>query len=606
MHRPRLRSAHAKSLTRSSQGGIARTTAARETGRNRWAIRAGTAILYKDTVGAGVTMIRVLENEFYYLDNFQRVLDWIAERYADLLIPEEHAFMAAFPQLPRAARALFVRMVMRKGTLFRASKLNYAEIGCPVEAAHALLPSGWIAHDPVLELDELFDLLSKPELADAFQLSGARKNARKAEQLEALRADAAHAAARPFSHWFDGCQDLAMRLLVQPLCDRLRLIFFGNLSQDWTEFVLSDLGLFRYEQVEFAPAARGFRTRRDIEHYVELHACKERYYAGEPAGAILADLPRHVFDNDWLDSRRERLVFQLGQQLEKERDWDGAYAVYAQCRHPGARSRAMRVLEKHEKFDQAYALFECAQAAPETEAERQHLLRIGPRLARKLGHAVTRARRATPAARLDLSLPLPGGDWRVEGVVLDHLWQDAAPVFYVENTLANTLFGLLCWRAIFAAIPGAFFHPFHRGPADLHAADFYNRRRAEFDACLARLDDGSYRAAILATYEEKAGLQSPFVAWDWLGRDVIELALDCIPAAHLKLWCQRILQDVKDNRTGFPDLIQFWPAQARYNMIEVKGPGDRLQDNQLRWIEYCATHGMPVTVCYLQWEQAAA
>ena len=29
-----------------------------------------------------MTMIKVLENEFYYLDNFQRVLDWIAERYA--------------------------------------------------------------------------------------------------------------------------------------------------------------------------------------------------------------------------------------------------------------------------------------------------------------------------------------------------------------------------------------------------------------------------------------------------------------------------------------------------------------------------------------------
>ena len=40
--------------------------------------------------------------------------------------------------------------------------------------------------------------------------------------------------------------------------DRLRLLFFGNLHQDWTEFVLSDLGLFRYEQVEFSSASRGF------------------------------------------------------------------------------------------------------------------------------------------------------------------------------------------------------------------------------------------------------------------------------------------------------------------------------------------------------------
>jgi hypothetical protein len=548
-------------------------------------------------------MIRVLENEFYYLDNFQRVLDWIAERYADLLDGEERDFIARFPTLPQAARALFVRMVMRKGQLFRASKLSYAEIGCPLEAARSLLPTGWIAVDPVLTLDEVFDLLSKPEIAQAFALAPSQRQARKSEQLEALRP--ACNEDRPFSAWFQGCPDSVFAILLKPLCDRLRLIFFGNLSQDWTEFVLSDLGLFRYEQVEFSPASRGFRKRSDIDHYLRLHACKERYYAEEPALDVLRDVPRHAFDNDWLDSRRERLLFQLGQQLEKEKDWEQAHAVYAECRYPGARGRAMRVLEKHEKFDQAYALYEQASAAPESEAERQHLLRIGPRLARKLGHPKGPARRAPRVQRLDLSLARPGGEWRVEGVVLAHLQRDDAPVFYVENTLANSLFGLLCWPALFAAIPGAFFHPFHRGPADLYSADFHARRRREFDACLARLDDGSYRDAMRATWDSKAGLQSPFVSWEYLGWDIIEMALDCIPAAHLKLWCRRILQDVRDNRTGFPDLIQFRPAETdpgrRYNMIEVKGPGDRLQDNQLRWIEYCAAHGMPLTVCYLQW-----
>jgi hypothetical protein len=36
-------------------------------------------------------------------------------------------------------------------------------------------------------------------------------------------------------------------------------------------------------------------------------------------------------------------------------------------------------------------------------------------------------------------------------------------------------------------------------------------------------------------------------------------------------------------------------------MIEVKGPGDRLQDNQIRWLHYFAEHGIPVAVCYVQW-----
>jgi hypothetical protein len=313
----------------------------------------------------------------------------------------------------------------------------------------------------------------------------------------------------------------------------------------------------------------------------------------------------HAFDNDWLDSRREKFLFQVGQQLEKEKDWTRAHEVYAGCRFPGARGRAIRVLEKAERYPEAWRLLDEARRAPESEAESQHLLRIGPRLARKLGHPKTAKAAAGTIAQFAVSLPHPGVDPWVEGAVRDHLAREDAPVFYVENVLANALFGLLCWRAIFAAIPGAFFHPFHRAPADLYSPDFHSRRAAQFADCLAQLEDGRYRTTILAHFEEKAGISAPFVSWEYLDRGLLELALDCIPPAHLRRWCERILADVKANRTGFPDLIQFWPLEKRYNMVEVKGPGDRLQDNQLRWIEYCAQHDMPVAVCYLQWEQAA-
>jgi hypothetical protein len=548
-------------------------------------------------------MIKVLENQFYYLDNFQRVLDWIGERYSDLLTAGEQAFLAAFPALPQASRALFVRMVMRKGTLFRASKLNYAEIGCPVEAARHLLPTGWIELDPMLTIDTLFEILSKPEIGAVFQLSLHQKGARKADQLAALRAGFGDA--RRFSAWHRDSADNVFQIHVKPLCDRLRLIFFGNFRQDWTEFVLSDLGLCRYEQVEFSPASRGFRTRRDIDHYLELHHCKERFRAHGATADVLRDLPAAEFENDWLNSRRERLKFEIAQHYEKHKDWANAYALYAHCGFPGARGRAIRVLEKNKQYALAYQLLRSAQRAPESDAERQQLLRISPRLTRQLGQPTTRAPRPPKVARVDLRLPMPDQQWWVEGVVRDHLARADAPVFYVENALVNALFGLLCWRAVFSAIPGAFFHPFHRGPADLYSPDFCQRRAAEFGACLAELDSGAYRATIRANFDGKHGIQSPFLSWGLVGADLLELALDCIPAAHLKRMFERILLDVQANRTGFPDLIQFWPAERRYNMIEVKGPGDRLQDNQLRWIDYCATHQMPVTVCYLQWLEAA-
>ncbi|MCH1997399.1 VRR-NUC domain-containing protein, partial [Achromobacter xylosoxidans] len=31
--------------------------------------------------------------------------------------------------------------------------------------------------------------------------------------------------------------------------------------------------------------------------------------------------------------------------------------------------------------------------------------------------------------------------------------------------------------------------------------------------------------------------------------------------------------------------------------------GDKLQDNQIRWLAYCAEHGMPVRVCHVSWRE---
>ena len=550
-------------------------------------------------------MLRVLENPLYYLDNFQDVLNWIGARYADLLSAEETQFIAAFGALPQPSRALFVRLVMRKGCLFRASKLNYPEIGDTRAAALPLLDTGWVEADPAISLDALFEQLLKGEIAQAFGLAAPLKAARKAEQLEALREQ--HADNKPFSTWHPASGDVLYHIGLQALCDRLRLIYFGNYHQDWSEFVLSDLGVYQYEKVEFSPQSRGFRTRQDIEHYEVLHQCRERYNDSAPADEVLQELAALPLsqDNTWLASRRDKLRFQIAQHLEKCQDWSAAYRAYADCRYPGARGRAIRVLEKDEQPQAAYERLTLALAAPESEAEQQLLLRMAPRLRRKLGHAKQAPSVAAAVERIDLLLPYPGEAYYVEGVVRQHLMQDDAPVYYVENTLINSLFGLLCWPAIFKAMPGAFFHPFHRGPADLHSADFYQRRSLDFAACLAQLDDGTYHATIRATLAAKHGIVSPFVSWEVLGDGLLDLALACIPARHLKKAFERILLDIKSNRSGFPDLIQFWPAEQRYRMIEVKGPGDRLQDNQLRWIAYCAEHAMPVSVCYLQWQAAA-
>ncbi|HYS64547.1 MAG TPA: VRR-NUC domain-containing protein [Paraburkholderia sp.] len=559
----------------------------------------------------------------YYLLNFERALAWLAERYEDLLDADEHAFLRVFAALPQASRALLVRMLMRKGTLFRASRLSYEEIGCPLQAAAPLAALGWVETEPPLTLDDLFTLTTRPELllifAEVIALIPGAKSLRKSDLLETLRPfyqnerdEERASTAQPLSMWHSQTTDRVLHVATAPLCERLRLMFFGNLQQDWSEFVLADLGVFQYEQVAFAPSSRAFQQRADVDVYLALHACREALEwlpIGETEPQAIDELVATVAaietSNPWLETRRAKLLFSIGQHCEREQNWPAALAVYEACAWPGARHRRMRVLERAERFDEAFVLTLHAAAAPESEEEAQRIARMLPRLQRKRGEPVARVPAARPVERSTLVLPRPEAAQAVEYVARDHLTSDTAPVHYVENALINSLFGLLCWEPVFAALPGAFFHPFQRGPADLHAPDFHARRADQFAACLAQLESDAYRETILRHLHGKAGVQSPFVFWGLLTPELVALALDCLPAAHLKLWFERLLRDIRGNRSGLPDLIRFWPAERRYELIEVKGPGDRLQDNQIRWLAYCAQYGMPVRVLDVRWADEA-
>ena len=542
-----------------------------------------------------------IDPRFYYLHNFRKALAWIGDRHADLLDAREEAFLRAFDKLDWSAQALLVRMIMRKGVHFRASKLNYEEIGCCRQAAAALIANGWVLDDAPLSLDTLLALLRKDEIVASFARQLSDRRARKDELLAQL---AVHFEdSQPFASWCPTLDDALYSLTIDDLSERLRLMFFGNLRQEWSEFVLADLGIFRYEQVDFPADSRALRCREDVDDYLHLQRCREAFEAGEVSAELLAGIDARRYDNPYIAERRAKLLFRIGQHLERCADFDLALQVYASSGYGAARQRRIRVLERTLRYQEALELANQAISEPSSDGELQLAERALLRLSRQLGLPVPKRSKAAAPARLDLQLrkaPMLA----VEQLVQQHLQCLEAPVHYVENTLICSLFGLLCWRAIFAAVPGAFFHPFQHGPADLLTAEFYGRRRALFAECLAQLEDERYRDSIRQTYRDKFGIQSPFVHWGVLSETLLEQALDCLPAAHLQAWFRRLLGDIQANRSGMPDLIQFWPEQKRYRMIEVKGPGDRLQDNQRRWLAFCAEHGMPVDVCYVQWAEA--
>ena len=348
-------------------------------------------------------------HRFYYLHNFQRALAWIGERHADLLDESEREFLASFAELPQPAQALMVRLLMRRGPWFRASKLVYEEIPDVASAAAPLLALGWLAADRPMALNELFALHTKPELLRLFAGTPIHPGMRKPEILQALQAT--HGEARNHDQWHPDAGEAAWRVMVGELCERLRLMFFGNLHQDWSEFVLADLGVYRYETVAFDAAARAFRSRADVDCHLALQACRTALDEGVDTEILLCEASRCESTNPWLERRRARLLLRIGQACERARQWELAERVYAQCSCPGARHRRIRVREQMARFADALALALAAQAEPESDEELQRVTRMLPRLRRRLGQGSVARAAATPSAstpiRIDLALAPP-------------------------------------------------------------------------------------------------------------------------------------------------------------------------------------------------------
>ena len=227
--------------------------------------------------------------------------------------------------------------------------------------------------------------------------------------------------------------------------------------------------------------------------------------------------------------------------------------------------------------------------------------RVLPRLQKRAGQ-VPQRRPRDDFAIIQLELPRP--DLSVELAVLEHLKADWQSVYYVENALFNTLFGLAFWEQIFAPLPGAFVNPYQAAPLDMYQQDFSTRRQPLIDTRLRELESCDLGTELLDCYRRYCGYQNRWVHWGIVTEELLSEALDRIEPAHLLMIWRRQLFDPGENRNGFPDLVAFGhrhSAEPPYCLIEVKGPGDQLQDNQKRWLRCFAEADIPARVARVAW-----
>ncbi|MGI9318427.1 MAG: VRR-NUC domain-containing protein, partial [bacterium] len=272
-------------------------------------------------------------------------------------------------------------------------------------------------------------------------------------------------------------------------------------------------------------------------------------------------------------------------------------SLYSRSRRPPSRERRVRILTKLERYEDAKTLCQQMLATPVADEEAQFAEMYLPKLHKALGLSVKKQVVFRP---ISTKLTLKPGESRVE-VAAREFYAQFGECFYVENSLLNGVLGLFIWDIVFLPMPNVFFNPFQSSPADFYQPEFRLARQEELTARWTMLDDEiAFGARVWESFETKQGIVNPLVNWGCLSEKLLRLALMRIPVAHFRILFDRILADLANNSSGLPDLILF-DRKGGYEFIEIKGPGDAVQKNQKRWMQYFTDHRIPYRVVQVRW-----
>lgn len=193
-------------------------------------------------------------NPFYYLDYLDYLLAFVLKRSGAVLKGAERDRIQLFQALPKPARALYARLLQRKGAYFRIDKLAYSEIPSVNAAVQKLIKAGFLQPISGARQDLCLSLRTVKELKQLPVVAGLGLGNASRTQIE-------QAIAETGTELPDLKIVCVREQTLMALCQHL---FFGNEYQDLSEFVLSDLGLQRFETVDLS-LSPAFTARADLD-----------------------------------------------------------------------------------------------------------------------------------------------------------------------------------------------------------------------------------------------------------------------------------------------------------------------------------------------------
>lgn len=436
---------------------------------------------------------------------------------------------------------------------------------------------------------------------------------------------------------------------------RVQRLFFLNGEQDLSAFLLSDLGLIKFPDYTCTITQPIFQSRSDLLQYEEavavaqimdesldenraevvircIDASHERMQTSfreetrsSGCGSPSAFFSR--FSASWVYSK----VLFLGVSIfERERRYEDAIRLLKELlRRITCDSRrgywTLRLsvdLEHVGRVNESLSVAEEGVLDPWVRAGsrmalQRRVLRLGkpPRrwkmpsyansVKRTIKEVSIRGRPLTSeTGSKNLFYGYDGGLCGVEQLALQYYagegggWQGV----HSESGIWMTVFGILMWDAIFAVVPDVFRSRFQMAPLDLHTDDFYVARNNLIESQLQKIQEGMAEEMLITSWQSHVGTACQGVSWNQHSLSDLRAVVSCIGGCCLASLCRHLALDYRSWSSGMPDLL-LWRFHGgdrdggEAKLVEVKGPKDRLSEQQRAWILILMDCGFDVEVC---------
>nr|XP_045002084.1 fanconi-associated nuclease 1 isoform X2 [Jaculus jaculus] len=590
----------------------------------------------------------------YYLRSFLMVLQAVLENEDDRMLfdEQEKGIIAKFYQLSASGQKLYVRLFQRKFNWIKSSKLEYEEIAQDLTPViEELKQSGFLQTESELEeLSDVLELLSAPELkalAKTFHL--VNPSGQKQQLVDAFLKLAKQRSVFTWGQSQPGirsvilkrAKDLAgqsVRVCKAPRAVFSRILLLFSLTDSVEDeesacggqgqlstVLLVNLGRMEFPSYTINRKTPIFQDREDLIRYAEAahmlsdisaavasgdwEEAKERSQSakrdwlklkGHPSLRYHEDLPLFLrcFTVGWIYtrilSRTVEILERLHMYEEAVKELENLLSQKVYCPDSRGRWWDRLALNLHQHLKRLEPAIQCInEGLADPEVRTGHRLSLYQRAVRlrespsckKYKHLlcqlpemtvgdvkhVTITGRLCPQRGMGKSVfVVEAGDTTtpttilcsVEELALDYYRRSGFDQgIHGEGSTFSTLYGLLLWDIIFMeGITDVFRNAYQASPLDLYTDSFFTSRAQALEARLQLIHSA--------------------------------------PAEDLQAWVAKTWQAQEGRVTSLVNWDRFTSLQQA-QMVEVKGPNDRLSHKQVIWLDELQKLGADVEVCHV-------